>query len=81
MARKVTAGHAALRQSEHGSFDADPLPWELAAIDADGNELYRTEGFATEEEAQADCDAFDEGAAYWVDNIDCEVDHFEPRRR
>ena len=53
MARKVTAGHLALRQSEHGSHDFTVPPWELAALDSEGNELYRTEYFKTEGGARA----------------------------
>jgi len=41
MARRATAGHAALRQSEHGSFD-DPFTHDVVAVDADGNVLFKT---------------------------------------
>lgn len=51
MTRKVTAGHMALRQSEHPPHNVEVPPWELAAFDAEGNELYRTEGFETREAA------------------------------
>ena len=62
-----------------GSQDAPP--WEMAALDQDGNELYRTGSFRCKEEAQQECDAFDKGEAYWCDNIDDEVADFVPRKR
>jgi|APHM01.1.fsa_nt_gi hypothetical protein len=81
MARRVTAGHEALRQSEHQTFDQNKPPLELVALDGDGEELYRTESFDSREEAQEVCDTFDEGSAYWTESIPDKVDRFEPRRK
>jgi hypothetical protein len=85
MARKVTAGHQAMRASEHGSFDRQAFrerePWEVVALDVHGNELYRTESFETREEAQANCDTFDAGTESWTDNIPSHVAGFEPRKK
>jgi len=79
MARQVTAGHEMLRATEHPT-DVQTPPWELAALDANGNELYRTEYYDSREEAQADADAFSDGSAYWTDNVKDEVKKFEPRK-
>jgi hypothetical protein len=51
MTRKVTAGHESLRASEHPTGKLERPPYELAALDEDGNELYRTEFYDTREEA------------------------------
>ncbi|AGM11604.1 hypothetical protein M199_gp062 [Halogranum tailed virus 1] len=59
----------------------DAPPWELAAFDEDGNELYRTEAFHSKEAAQAECDDFEEGTAWWADGIDDEVAYFKPAKR
>lgn len=55
------------------------LPWELAALDADGNELYRTEGFANEDLARQEADMLNEGGI--PDRIDDEVARFEAVER
>jgi hypothetical protein len=41
----------ALRQSEHGSHDVETPPWELAAVDFSGEEMYRTEYQDSKQEA------------------------------
>lgn len=60
-----------MREMRHLDRQPSP-PWELAALDKDGNELYRTNSFDTREEAQAEADVFE---------APDEVDRFEPRRK
>jgi len=83
MARKVTAGHMAMRASEHGSFDheahARRKPWELAALDRDGNELYRTEYFESEADAKQEARMLNEGEL--PDRLDNEVVYFKAVKR
>lgn len=53
--------------------DTRTPPWELAALDTDGNELYRTEYAHSEEEAQRMADEADPSRHEGVAS-------FEPRR-
>lgn len=77
MARQVTAGHEALRASEHGSFD-DPFTHDVVAVDADGNVLFETESARSEQAAREQAVLCDEAEA--EDPIEG-VDHYEVRAR
>lgn len=57
-------------------------PWELAAVDADGNELYRTEPQESREDAVAEAEVLNtELSNGELEDLDDEVDHFEPAER
>ena len=77
MARKVTAGHAALRQSEHGSFESN-FTHDVVAVSAEGEILFETESLR-----QSEVDtALTRGAGYPEgDDAPDGVDHYEIRER
>jgi hypothetical protein len=58
-------------------------PWEIVALDAEGNEFYRTEAFDTEEEARAEAEELNEGGIpeRLQKLVDGTIDRFEPVRR
>ena len=74
MARKVTAGHAALRQSEHGSFTND-FTHEVVAVGSDGEQVFETESLHSHEVDGA-LDDYPSG-----DAAPEGVDHYEVRER
>lgn len=73
MSREVTAGHMALRNSEHNTA-APTFTHEVIAVDSDGNELYECESLESHEvETALD--------AYNTHMGTDEVDHYEVRER
>lgn len=77
MARKVTAGHEALRQSEHGSF-TDTFTHDVVAVDSDGDVVYETESLHSHEVETA----LTRGTGYPEgDDAPDGVDHYEVRER
>jgi hypothetical protein len=73
MAREVTAGHMALRQSEHNTSSLN-FTHEIIAVDSDGNELYECESLESHEVE----DALD---AYNTHMGTDEVDHYEVKQK
>ena len=73
MARKVTAGHMALRQSEHNTTSPN-FTHEVIAVDSDGNELYECESLEPHEiETALD--------AYNTHMGTDEVDHYDVKEK
>jgi len=77
MARKVTARHEALRQSEHGSH-SDGFTHDVVAVDSDGEKVFETESLRPDEVENA----LTRGAGYPEgDDAPEGVDHYEVRER
>lgn len=77
MGRRVTAGHEALRQSEHGSSSPD-FTHDVVAVDGEGNEVFKTEALHAHEVD----DALTRGTGYPEgDDAPEGVDHYEVRER
>ncbi len=70
--------HERQNMKEAANWDYSRYTHELVALDAGGEEVYRTEAFTSEEEAQAAADALNGDIP---DDIDDSVERFEPAER
>jgi hypothetical protein len=75
MARRVTAGHEALRQSEHPSPSSD-FTHDVVAVDSSGEVLFPTESLYSEEATDAKLEEYND-----LGDIPEEVDHYEIHER
>jgi hypothetical protein len=82
MARKVTAGHQSMRETEHAESSQFNITHDVVAVDEEGEKLYVTESYMQKHLIDPHVRFADDYSMVQDIEVDGQtVDHFELRER